>query len=89
MSNDESNSRIAASLITALAMVIVAIIGFYGIKIQTETPIYATLTAQPPKVVITQVIVTKVVVTKVVVTMNSPRFTIGVFLNSENSGTFA
>jgi len=59
--NGESGSRILAALITSAAMVIVAIIGYSGIKLQTLTPIYATLTAQPPTVV---------------VTMNSPKFKI-------------
>lgn len=70
MSNDESNSRIVSALITALAMIVVSIIGFYGIKLQTETPIHATLTAQP------QIVVTEVVA----VTVSVPKFTMNNYL---------
>jgi len=66
MSNTEANSRITASLITALAMIIVAIVGFFGIKVQTETPIFATLTAQPPIIA----------VTNVAITVDAPKFTV-------------
>ena len=61
MSQDKSGSSITAALITAIAMIVVAIIGYLGTKLQVETPIRATQTAQPPTVV---------------VTVNSPKFTV-------------
>ncbi len=43
MPNHEASSRIAAALISAAAMLLVALIGYFGIKFQMELPLRATL----------------------------------------------